>query len=36
MAAHASIRTTQIYDLRNKAVKMDGVVLISLRAGKSV
>jgi site-specific recombinase XerD len=32
MAAHASIRTTQLYDRRNKAVKMDDVVLINLRA----
>ena len=31
MAAHASIRTTQLYDRRNKAVKMDDVVLINLR-----
>ena len=34
MAAHASIRTTQLYDRRNKAVKMDDVVLINLRGGK--
>ena len=32
MAAHASIRTTQLYDRRNKAVKLDDVVLINLRA----
>ena len=31
MAAHASIRTTQLYDRRSKAVKMDDVVLINLR-----
>ena len=31
MAAHSSIRTTQLYDRRNKAVKMDDVVLINLR-----
>ena len=35
MAAHASIRTTQLYDRRNKAVKMDDVVLINLRGGKN-
>jgi site-specific recombinase XerD len=34
MAAHASIRTTQLYDRRNKAVKIDDVVLINLRAKK--
>lgn len=34
MAAHASIKTTQIYDRRNKAVKMDDVVLINLRLKK--
>ena len=32
LAAHASINTTQLYDRRNKAVKMDDVVLINLRA----
>lgn len=31
MAAHSSIRTTQLYDRRSKAVKMDDVVLINLR-----
>jgi site-specific recombinase XerD len=31
MAAHASIRTTQLYDRRSKAVKVDDVVLINLR-----
>ena len=30
-AAHASIRTTQLYDRRNKAAKIDDVVLINLR-----
>ena len=35
MAAHASIRTTQLYDRRNKAVKMDDVVLINLRKAKT-
>jgi site-specific recombinase XerD len=35
MAAHASIRTTQLYDRRNKAVKMDDVVLINLRKEKA-
>jgi site-specific recombinase XerD len=34
MAAHSSIRTTQLYDRRSKAVKMDDVVLINLRANK--
>jgi site-specific recombinase XerD len=34
MAAHSSIRTTQLYDRRNKAVKMDDVVLINLRGRK--
>lgn len=34
MAAHASIRTTQLYDRRNRAVKMDDVVLINLRGSK--
>lgn len=32
MAAHASIRATQIHDRRSTAVKMDDVVLINLRA----
>jgi site-specific recombinase XerD len=31
MAAHASIRTTQLYDRRSKVVRMDDVVLIKLR-----
>lgn len=35
MAAHASIRTTQLYDRRNKTVKMDDVVLINLRTERS-
>lgn len=35
MAAHASIRTTQLYDRRSKAVKQDDVVLINLRAGST-
>ena len=35
MAAHASIRTTQLYDRRNRAVKLDDVVLINLRAKKA-
>ena len=35
MAAHASIRTTQLYDRRSKAVKMDDVVLINLRKDKA-
>lgn len=34
MAVHASIRTTQLYDRRKKAVKMDDVVLINLRADR--
>ena len=34
MAAHASIKTTQLYDRRSKAVKIDDVVLINLRARK--
>jgi site-specific recombinase XerD len=36
MVAHASIRTTQLYDRRNKAVKLDDVVLINLRRGPKV
>jgi site-specific recombinase XerD len=32
MAGHASIRTTQLYDRRSRAVKLDDVVLINLRA----
>jgi site-specific recombinase XerD len=32
MAGHASIRTTQLYDRRSRAVKIDDVVLINLRA----
>lgn len=36
MAAHASIRTTQLYDRHNKAVKMDDVVLINLRGPKKI
>jgi hypothetical protein len=31
MASHSSIRTTQLYDRSNKAVKMDDVVLINLQ-----
>ena len=34
MAAHASIDTDQLYDRRNKALKMDDVDLINLRGGK--
>ena len=34
MAAHTSIDTDQLYDRRNKALKMDDVVLINLRGGK--
>ena len=32
MAGHASIRTTQLYDRRSRAVKIDDVVLINPRA----
>jgi hypothetical protein len=32
MAGHVSMRTTQLYDRRSRAVKIDDVVLINLRA----
>jgi hypothetical protein len=35
MAAHASIRTTHLYERRGKAVKMDAAVPINLRKGKA-